>query len=451
MSKRDSLPKKATNSVMEGSRATSVSQSQSGSTVSGSVSLTKETVTTRETLVKSEAKTSKAVDNSGVQMMVLPLIKHKDKEFEPSGWLSLKHLNTLLLRYIGIVHDLEEGKVGDGVDGTININIDEKEVKSHQKQYQQYEETWTEEKKKAGAKIKELEAKIKKLEAELAALIARGAEYDTEIAKKQKKMDDLRMEVSRLQAALTPLMHQDNHYMALLRRLQGQLAFLTNELGSVTKDLQAEELRGVELQDRLDSLLSDLKFKLQVLETELTCEMEKTSMDISSMDVRIKGEFINRLKVEVDILRGTYEEFMRTTWESLEEKYKDDLANLELKLTLVLSQQTSQEDIDKIRKEIQKLESSIKGLQKSNAELIEAWSRLSVTIHEEEAAFRAQMAAKEREIDWEIREIEKRKEKLEELRRWMMEERVEVKVYEKLLTPEMQRMTKRHSSVGGAN
>ena len=72
-------------------------------------------------------------------------------------------------------------------------------------------------------------------------------------------------------------------------------------------------------------------------------------MDISSMDVRIKGEFINRLKVEVDILRGTYEEFMRTTWESLEEKYKDDLANLELKLTLVLSQQTSQEDIDKIR------------------------------------------------------------------------------------------------------
>ena len=72
-------------------------------------------------------------------------------------------------------------------------------------------------------------------------------------------------------------------------------------------------------------------------------------MDISSMDIRIKGEFINRLKVEVDILRGTYEEFMRTTWESLEEEFKDDLAKLELKLTLVLSQQTSQEDIVKIR------------------------------------------------------------------------------------------------------
>ena len=80
--------------------------------------------------------------------------------------------------------------------------------------------------------------------------------------------------MSRLQAALAPLMHQDNHYLALLRvtptpptslqRLQGHLSFLTGELGAVTKDLQAEELRGVELQDRLDSLLSDLKFKLQV-------------------------------------------------------------------------------------------------------------------------------------------------------------------------------------------
>ena len=87
----------------------------------------------------------------------------------------------------------------------------------------------------------------------------------------------------------------------------------------------------------------------QVLNKELESEMARTKMDISSMDVRIKGEYINRLKVEVDILRGTYEEFMRTTWESLEEEFKDDLAKLELKLTLVLSQQTSQEDIVKIR------------------------------------------------------------------------------------------------------
>ena len=46
-------------------------------------------------------------------------------------------------------------------------------MKSHEKQYQQYEDTWNEEKEKASARIKELEDKIKKLEIELAALIAR--------------------------------------------------------------------------------------------------------------------------------------------------------------------------------------------------------------------------------------------------------------------------------------
>ena len=62
---------------------------------------------------------------------------------------------------------------------------------------------------------------------------------------------------------------------------------------------------------------------MQVLNKELESEMARTKMDISSMDVRIKGEYINRLKVEVDILRGTYDKFMKDTWEQLEAEYKD--------------------------------------------------------------------------------------------------------------------------------
>ena len=54
----------------------------------------------------------------------------------------------------------------------------------------------------------------------------------------------------------------------------------------------------------------------KVLNKELESEMARTKMDISSMDVRIKGEYINRLKVEVDILRGTYDDFMKVTWKT---------------------------------------------------------------------------------------------------------------------------------------
>ena len=87
----------------------------------------------------------------------------------------------------------------------------------------------------------------------------------------------------------------------------------------------------------------------KVLNKELESEMARTKMDISSMDVRIKGEYINRLKVEVDILRGTYDKFMKDTWEQLEAEYKERLAKLELELTLLLNQQSSLEDTGAIK------------------------------------------------------------------------------------------------------
>merc|ERR1712013_883039 len=119
-------------------------------------------------------------------------------------------------------------------------------------------------------------------------------------------------------------------------------------------------------------------------------EMARTKMDISSMDVRIKGEYINRLKVEVDILRGTYDDFMKVTWEQLEGEYKERLAKLELALSLLINQQSSHEDEGQI------------------------------------------MAM------------------IEELKRCLMEERVEVHFYDKLLTPEVERMKMRHTSSSAA-
>ena len=88
---------------------------------------------------------------------------------------------------------------------------------------------------------------------------------------------------------------------------------------------------------------------VKVLNKELESEMARTKMDISSMDVRIKGEYIARLKVEVDILRGTYDKFMKDTWEQLEAEYKERLAKLELELTLLLNQQSSLEDAGAIK------------------------------------------------------------------------------------------------------
>jgi len=378
------------------------------------------------------------------------ITEHKEtigvKDPEQAGWLSLKHLNTLLLRYIGVVHDLEEDNIGEE-SGEINISIDQKEMTFLDRRYQDEIEGWNTEQKNSLNKIAELQAIIAKLKAEIEKLKKSGDTLDVTIKEKEKLIETLRMEVSSLQASLTPFLNQDQHFHGLMTRLQGEIGFLTGELNAAMASFQAEEIRGQDLSDRLDSLRTELQFKIEVLETELSSEREKTTVDISSMDVRIKGEYINRLKVEIDILRGTYEEFMTMTQEKLEEKYKDKLTKLELELSLALSKHSSSEDIAKIRLQIEKLQAKIGELQKSNLELSLTWSKLSVEMHEEETAFRAQLSVREREIEHYSKETARIQALLEVLNKRLLEERAEVQVYDRLLTPEIQRIRSRHSSV----
>jgi len=434
---RDSMPKRPTESMMEPPKSSS-------QTISKTSVSTKESVTTRS-VSQSVSRSSKETE------LTVPyfITEHKEtsiKDPEQAGWLSLKHLNTLLLRYIGVVHDLEEDNIGQE-SGEINISIDQKEMTFLDKRYQDEIEGWKTEQKNSLNKIAELQAIIAKLKAEIEKLKKSGDALDVTIKEKEKLIETLRMEVSSIQASLTPFLNQDQHFHGLMTRLQGEIGFLTGELNAAMASYQAEEIRGQDLSDRLDSLKAELQFKIEVLETELTSEREKTTVDMSSMDVRIKGEYINRLKVEIDILRGTYEEFMAMTQEKLEEKYKDKLTKLELELSLALSKHSSSEDIAKIRLQIEKLQAKIEELRKSNLELSLTWSKLSVEMHEEETSFRAQLSVREREIEHYSKETARIQSLLEVLNKRLLEERAEVQVYDRLLTPEIQRIRSRHSSV----
>merc|ERR1719295_2401010 len=327
--------------------------------------------------------------------MVLPSIGHTINPPSPgkfadrAGLLSLKHPNTLLLKYIGIVHNLDESKVGEADESTITIDVDEEEVKFFAEMYESEKKKWTEEKKKADGEIKALQNQLKTKEDKLAKL---ESEVDD---KKRKELEaqikKLRDEVVELQKKVNPMLHQEHIFKAQITKLQFQLAFLTGEL-----------------------------------------------------------EAIIRVKVEVDILRGTYDKFMKDTWEQLEAEYKERLAKLELELTLLLNQQTSLEDVDAIKKLIEELKIKIAQLTTDHEELKLKCSELSVKIQTDEIEFRAKLSSREREIEWEIREMQRQQAKWEELKRCLIEERWEVQVYGKLLSPEVERMRMRHKSAGSA-
>jgi len=135
----------------------------------------------------------------------------------------------------------------------------------------------------------------------------------------------------------------------------------------------------------------ELRFKIDVLGSELASERGKTNIDISSLDTRIKNEYADRLKDELKVLRKIYEEHMRVSQETLEMTYKQKISDLEVSLAVHMNSVKPTEDMTALKVEIEKYKKKMEELDSNNRDLSLQWSKLSVEIRDKEAAFNAKV------------------------------------------------------------
>merc|ERR1712002_886241 len=362
-----------------------------------------------------------------------------------SGYLTLKELNTLLLKYIGQVQDLEMNQTKPGGSTSITVNIDRSEITNLQAKYDDQLADW---KKKCDEKDKEiaaLKAEITKLKAEIKKLTESNANKDGTIKERDLTIEGLRAEISKLQVSLSMFQNQKEIYEFQIARLQGEISYLTGELNAITNALAAEQNRSMDLGNRLVSMEKELRFKIDVLGSELKSERGKTNIDISSLDTRIQGEYADRLKAELKILRKMYEEHMRQTEETLERTYKTKISDLEVQLAVQMNAVKPTEDITELKIELEKYKKKIEELDSNNRDLSLQWSKLSVELREQEANFQAKMTTKEIEMAYLVKENAEYKKLYEEMRSKLLLEASEVKVYNRLITPEMERISSMYS------
>ena len=69
---------------------------------------------------------------------------------------------------------------------------------------------------------------------------------------------------------------------------------MTGELNAIQNAFTSEKNRNADLVSRLVSMEKELEFRMDVLKIELASERSKSSIDISSMDDRIKNEYAER-------------------------------------------------------------------------------------------------------------------------------------------------------------
>merc|ERR1712013_118992 len=361
-------------------------------------------------------------------------------EWNMPGFLNLKELNTLLVKYIGRVQDLEMNQAQPGAGSSITVNIDRSEITNLQTKYDDQLADW---KKKCDEKDKEiaaLKAEITNLKAEIEKLKESNANKDGTIKERDLTIEGLRAEISKLQATLAMFQNQKEIYEFQITRLQGEIAYLTGELNTMNIALSAEENRSLDLGNRLASMEKELRFKIDVLGSELASERGKTNIDISSLDTRIKNEYADRLKDELKVLRKIYEEHMRVSQETLEMTYKQKISDLEVSLAVHMNSVKPTEDMTALKVEIEKYKKKMEELDSNNRDLSLQWSKLSVEIRDKEAAFNAKMSAKEIEMSYLAKQNAEYKKMYEEMRSKLLYEESEVKVYNRLITPEVDRI-----------
>merc|ERR1712183_1165376 len=174
--------------------------------------------------------------------------------------------------------------------------------------------------------------------------------------------------------------------------------------------------------------------------SELASERGKTNIDISSLDTRIQGEYADRLKAELKILRKMYEEHMRVSQETLEMTYKKKISDLEVSLAVQMNSVKPSEDITGLKIDLEKYKKKIEELDCNNRDLSMQWSKLSVQLRDKEATFHAKMSAKEIEMAYLAKQNDEYKKMYEEMRSKLLLEASEVRVYNRLITPEVDRI-----------
>jgi len=428
--RKDSIPRSASLIEDDIDGSTTISASSTSSVTSTNVSVA-ESVSTKTSIYSYENGVSP------LESLAMP------------GYLSLKELNTLLLKYIGQVQDLEMNQSATGDKTSITVDIDRSEVTKLKSKYDNQLEDW---KNQCGNKDKEiaaLKAEITKLKAEIKRLKESNDKKDGTIKERDLTIEGLRAEISKLQSNLSKFQNQKEIYEFQIMRLQREISFLTGEINTMTSAFATEQDRSNDLGKRLASMEKELKFKIDVLGNELVSERGKTSIDITSMDTRIQGEYANRLKAELKLLRKVYEKHMKESEETLEMNYKTKISDLEVKLSVQMNAARPAEDAIELKKELEKYKKKIEELDSNNQDLRMKWSKLAVELRDQEAGFQAKMTAKEIEMSHLSRQSAEYKRLYEEIRSKVLVEASEVKVYNRLITPEVDRIgrsVKQHSS-----
>ena len=237
-------------------------------------------------------------------------------------------------------------------------------------------------------------------------LLQENEDIKSKLKKKDTDLVHSNDRVRNLEDEMRNMANKLNYLEADKNKLQNQLddclpdiQNLREKLAEAKRALDEEQLKSADLENTCARLEEDLKFKLQILEKELTEVKHRKEVEITEMDGKLQEEYEDRLQKALEELREVYDSKMRQSREDFEKIYEDRVRDLQSQLSSARGNNAStQQELKEGRNRIAALISKVSDLEGANLALNQKIADLAQEMEDMKGIQRAQLAAKDDEI-----------------------------------------------------
>merc|ERR1719350_379254 len=190
-----------------------------------------------------------------------------------------------------------------------------------------------------------------------------------------------------------------------------------------------------------------MKFKIQMLETELNEEKKRNKIDFNAIDQKMKSDYESRLSAEMDSLRRVYEEQTEKARSEYMNLHSQKLSKMQEELTVERTNgRASRPEMEDWRARVAQMRGVLSQLEEDKlrlqSQINQQNTELRNKLEEQGSTFRSQLKSKDSEVHILQSDIKKMRgdyEKLVEIKQALA---MEIAVYKNIIEGEEKRIRK---------